>query len=95
MSIVLENIHAFPDVHFRYLIRPQEKLPSSYILLGFKQDAIDQMFRSGKLAARDAVLKGEGEHFRTVASQSVPEAMREAYEERNWKRWKDEQSGLF
>ena len=58
MFMVDEQIRAFPDVNWRYLISPTTSLPGDTVPLDFKpEDSIINM-NQGALDAKNAIQKG-------------------------------------
>lgn len=47
MSDLDEITRGFPEINFRYIVVPKQRLPSGYIPLGFKHDSIEQMIQAG------------------------------------------------
>eukprot|EP01017_Pseudomicrothorax_dubius_P032677 TRINITY_DN42_c0_g1_i2.p1 TRINITY_DN42_c0_g1~~TRINITY_DN42_c0_g1_i2.p1 ORF type:complete len:385 (+),score=117.56 TRINITY_DN42_c0_g1_i2:82-1155(+) len=71
-------VHAredFPNINFRYVIKPSETLPSDKEPLGFGHGGIEYMLNLGQKDAQEAVKIGEGKSF-DLAVEEAREILR-------------------
>jgi hypothetical protein len=80
MSDVLEFKMAFPNVNFRHLVFPHEKLPGGLNLLNFDNKTNTwPMQMKGREAGKNAQISGEGFYFAKMDEWVNNETLREQY----------------
>jgi len=74
----LEGYQDYPNVNFRYVIRPSVPMPNSFVPMDFDPVNIDFMLKQGYVDAVAAINKGEGITFKEAyedAAKSVKARM--------------------
>mmetsp|Transcript_17779 Transcript_17779/g.20261 ORF Transcript_17779/g.20261 Transcript_17779/m.20261 type:complete len:371 (+) Transcript_17779:31-1143(+) len=69
INLLLQAQEEFPDVNFRYTIRPTKALPDPTLPLGFKHDEIMTMIALGQSDATAAIQKGPGVAHKEVIEE--------------------------
>ena len=70
MKILNETVMAHPDVNFRYVLGPSEKLTISPIPLDFSKAHLEYWFRIGKKDATNAIKLGKGGYMKAMMEYS-------------------------
>jgi len=86
INLLLQAQEEFPDINFRYTIRPSKDLPTGFIPLGFNHTEILEMIEIGREDGAAALQKGPGvahKEFIEEAKQSLKSLRRKAHQAMN------------
>jgi hypothetical protein len=62
-NVVTGFMRAYPNVGYRYLIKPMEALEHEYNLVDFNPERSKRIIETGRQAAKDALAKAESAVF--------------------------------